>query len=452
MSETWHPSRCGRVALVAIVFTVSLAGCTVHLPGERVERDAADRAGAVFLRSPATTQPLPDDATPQQLVDHALRTNGEVEQKYWEWRAAIEQVPQDGTQAGNFALFGSIDLARGATGLESTMLSAGNDPMADIVLPAKLSTAARRALENARAAGRRFRKAQLELRDKVLAAWYDYALTAELIRLEQTNEQLLKTTAMVVEARNRAGAAGQQDLLKARNEADLSANDVANLQAQLPAQRAALNALLSRPTGAAIRVPQTLPTPASPGLTDEALLTLAATQNPELNALASEMRAKHEGITLARLQYLPDFSISAGTDLAGIGQSVMGMVTVPLFRHEAIDAAVAQAQANLRAIEAMRRQAGRDLGAQLIMELATVRDADRQLALFDQTILPRAKQIVTVARSAYETGQATLLDLLDAQRSLITLERLVANLRAVRAKRVADLETLAGEALRGQAK
>src|SRR5207248_11791564 len=139
---------------------------------------------------------------------------------------------------------------RGSTNLDRTTLAVGNDPMADIVLPPKLSVAAQRALENAKAAGSRFRKAQFDLRNKVLSAYYDYALNAELIRLEQANLELLKITAMVVEARNRAGAAGQQDLLKARNEADLSANDIANMQSQLPAQRAMLNALLGRQSDA----------------------------------------------------------------------------------------------------------------------------------------------------------------------------------------------------------
>jgi outer membrane protein TolC len=79
-----------------------------------------------------------------------------------------------------------------------------------------------------------------------------------------------------------------------------------------------------------------------------------------------------------------------------------------------------------------------------------VRDADRQLDLFEHTVLPRAKQIVTVARSAYEAGQSSLLDLLDAQRSLLAIERLVANLRATRETRLANLEAAAGSALTAQ--
>ena len=432
---------------------LGLAGCTVHPPGERAERRAAAEAGRPFRErfEHRPAPPLPENPTPDDLVRYAVLSNAEVEQRYWEWRAAIEQVPQDGTQPTNLAVFGGLSIERGTTSLNMATLSAGNDPMADILLPPKLSVAARRTLENARAAGLRFRKAQYDLRNKVLGAYYEYALTAELIRLEEANAQLLQTTATAAEARNRAGTAGQQDLLKARNELDLSRNEIANMRSALLTHRAMLNALLGREPGAALPVPATLPPLRAVSSTDEQLLALAARQNPELAALAREAGARREGIRLARLQYLPDFSLTAGTDLKGIGQTLMGMVTVPLLRREAIEAAVAQAEANLRMTEAMRRQAGNDLKAQVVADVVTLRDADRQLDLFEQTILPRARQVVTVARTAYESNRASLLDLLDSQRSLIVIERLVANVRVTREKRLSELEAITASGLAGRA-
>jgi outer membrane protein TolC len=154
-----------------------------------------------------------------------------------------------------------------------------------------------------------------------------------------------------------------------------------------------------------------------------------------------------EGLKLAKLQYLPDLSLSLNSDLAGVTQSLAGMITIPLLRYEAINAAVAQAQANIRAMDAMRRQTGNDLAAKVVLDLNGVRDCDRQLDLFEHTVLPRAKQVVTVGRSAYEAGQSTLLDLLDTQRSLVSIERLVANLQAVREKQLLELEAITASPL-----
>jgi outer membrane protein TolC len=431
--------------LITLSLFGALGGCTVHPPGEQEERHAALQAGKPFETpvSERNAPPLPENATPDDLVRYALLTNADLEQRYWDWRSAIEQIPQDGTQPTNLAISAGTTLNKGNLSRDRTTLAAFNDPMADIVWPEKISVAAKRALENARAAGLRFQKTKFDLRNKTLDAYYDYALSAELIRLEEANAELLQTTAMVVEARNRAGTAGQQDLLKARNELDMSRNDIANMKSQLPALRAALNALLSRDAGSALPVPAQLPGIRPMGYTDDQLLALAAKQNSELAALAAEIKGRSEGIRLARLQYMPDFSVSASTDLAGIAQTLSGMVTVPLLRYQAINAAIAQAEANLKSTDAMRRQTRNDLNAQVVMDISTLRDADRQLDLFEHTILPRARQVVTVARTAYETGQSTLLDLLDSERSLIAIQRLVANLRIVREKRLADLEAIA---------
>lgn len=429
---------------VLLALLIGITGCTIHPPGEREERDAASQSGKPFEKQIEVRQlpPLPQNPTPDQLVEYALLSNAELEQHYWEWRSAIEQIPQDGTQSSTLNFAAGTSLTHGHASWGSTTVGLSNDPMTDIKWPGKLDAAARQTLENAKAAGQRFMKAKYDLRNKVLSAYYDYALNAELIRLEQSNQQLLKTTATITEARNRAGSSSLEDVLKAGNDVDMSGNDLANMESQLPSERAAINALLSRPADAPLPVPTQLP-PARPlAYADGELVELAAKQNPELIALADEIRGRDDGIRLAKLQYVPDFNLSAGTDLMGVTQSVLGQATIPIFRYEALNAAIAQAQANLRASEAMRRQSVNDLSAQVVSDITIIRDADRQLDLFQHTILPRAQEIVTVARSAYETGQATLLDSLDDQRSLIAIERLTANLRIVREKHLADFESI----------
>ena len=414
-----------------------IAGCVIHPDGERDLRSMADRAGKAF-----TKPQLPENATPQQLVEFAMNNSGELQQRYWEWRSAIEQIPQDGSQTATLNLTAGATITRGRSGLSNTMVGASNDPMTDIKLPAKLDAAARQALETARAAGQRFIKARFDLRAKVLGAYYDYALNAQLIDLERSNLELLQTMVFVTQSRNRAGAAGQQEVLKAIDEADLSRNDLQNMRSQLPAQLAALNALLGRPADAPLPPPRQFPASAAIQYSDDQLLDLAKRRNPELLAQADELRARQQAIRQAKLEYFPDINLSGSTDLMGITQSVLGQATIPLFRHDAIEAAIAQAQANLKASQSMRRQAG-DLAAQMVADLATLRDADRQLVLLEQTIQPRAQRVVDLDRSAYEAGRESLLDLLDSQRFLISIRRLSANLKAERGKRLADIEAIA---------
>lgn len=437
-------SRNALIVASLILLPVFLPGCTVHPAGEREERQAALAAGKTYEKSAGdrSIPPLPQRPTPDDLVRYALLSNADLEQQYWQWRAAIEQVTIDGTQPTSLALSLGTTLNNGQLAWDRTIVTAANDPMTDISFPAKLSAAARRSLENARAAGVRFRKAQFELRRRVLDAYDDYALNAELIRLGDENIQLLQAAAVITDARNRSAMGGEADALKARNEVDLARNDVANMRSQLPIERAALNALLNRPPLAAIPVPDSLPAARPIDESDQELLDRAAKMNPELLALADEIKARHEDIHLAKLQYYPDFDVAASTDLKGITQTLLGEFTIPLLRYEALNAAIAQAEANLHAADAMRRQTGSDLSAQIVDDIDTLRDDDRQLDLLKNTILPRARQAVTLARTAYETGSASLLDMLENQRSLIDIERLIANLQTTRDKRLAEIESI----------
>jgi len=105
---------------------------------------------------------------------------------------------------------------------------------------------------------------------------------------------------------------------------------------------------------------------------------------------------------------------------------------------------VNQAKARLAAAQATRRQAVTDLASQIIEELSTLRDAQRQVEFYDKTLLPRAGQIVTTIEHSYASGNATILDLLEAQRSLIAIHQMVAELKTEQAKSQAKLQAMVG--------
>ena len=429
---------------------ILLAGCTVHPKGEAAERAAATQAGTEYARR-FEERKLPElaaDAAPEQLVAYALLTNPEVEQKYWEWRSALEMVPQEGTVKTNVMISLSGMISQGATAQSMWQAGIGNDSAMGIPLPPKLTVAAGKALEMARVAAIRFDKARFDVRAKVLTAYYDYALSAELVRLHKQNVGLMESTTKVIQNRIASGMNVPADLLRTSNEIEMARNDLAAAEALLPGQRAAINALLSRDPRTAISEPAAIPATGELALSDEELVSRAGAINPEVRALAQEMVAKKIAIAQAKLEYLLDFNINFTSDLAGVTQSLMSSVSLPLLRYQAIDAMIRQAQADLRVADNMRRKMADDMRAQVIMDVTMLRDAERQVTLIDKKLLPRAQEVVDLTRRSYGNNQAIFLDVIETQRSLIGLRRMGAQMRAEREKRLVALEAMTASELR----
>ncbi len=431
----------------AILFAaLGLAACAIRPVGESAERDRAAEAGTAFVQR-FEERKLPDlapDAGLAAVQERAGLSNAELERAYWEWRAAIERVPQESTTPTTAALSLETMLSGGmGSFLDRSSFTLSNDPMANIPWPKKLAVAGRIALDEARATGLRFEKARLELRERVTAAWWEWVVLGERIRLKEADLAYLDIAVAAVEARVRAGAATQGELLKLRVEESLARNDLETLRSEVPGRRAELNALLSRRPDAPVAMPGTVDAPRPADFADEALLARAADRNPELLALSREMQGRTQAIELARLQYLPDFSLGVGLDPGEWATRVMGMITVPILRRPAIEGAIEQARADVRATEAMRRQVGNDLAAQLVLQLYALRNADRQIRLFEEAIVPESDQAVRALQGVYATGRIPLQELLDSLRVWIDARAALAEVRAAREKSLARIEALA---------
>ena len=321
---------------IPILVLLSLAGCAIHPRGEREERARAERAGAPYSK-PFEERDLPvlgPDASLEDSIRYALLSNADLEAKFFDWKAAIERIPQEASPPGTGAIAFSEVLNGGASLWNRTTLLLQTEPMENLPFPGKLATAGRRALEEARAAGLRFDRARYALEAEVVRAFVEIAHHHELVGLRQEEIALLDRVASTAEARTRSGSAPQQDWLKARTELDLARNEIRNLESEEPGLRARVNALLARAPDS--RVDARLPEPRGLPFPDDQVFRVVAERNPELAALAHEVEGRREALDLARKAYLPDFALSAGIT-GGLSRMVGGMVTLPFLRREAIE-------------------------------------------------------------------------------------------------------------------
>jgi outer membrane protein TolC len=386
---------------------------------------------------------LPAVATWQDVLSRAFLANGELESSYFEWKAAFTRIDQVATWPNsNVALsFGYLFSPGNMKAWDRTTIGAGFDPSMNLSLPVKTRTAGKVALDAVREAGDRFRAVKFDLQRRVLEAYLDLVLTEELIRIERDNLTFLKL--LSDSASDRAEAGGpMQDLFKALIESETAQNDLAGLEAKAQSMRGELNGMLGRDASAPLGLPPELPPPRPVTADDAALIAVAVAQNPELTALAEEVAGRGDAVELARLAYLPDIIPSASIT-GSLSQSLGAMLMVPT-KLPAIRAAIDEAEAMSRSSEAMLRQTTQDRAARFVADLYLMRNAERETQLYRARVVPAARQLVSSSRNAYAAGTIVFADLIDSERMLISVRRMVAQAQIEREQRLAELEALAG--------
>ena len=431
-------SRLRLSALCAAALLVFLAGCALRPAGEKQERAALAQAGKPW-EQPAEPPALPQAPTLDDYLHRAFLANADLQAQYWQWRAAVEQIPQDSSWPRVAVPFSVMFTKQNMSLWDRTTLGVQNDPMSNIPFPTKLATAGRRALDEARAAGERFRVAKFRLQGQVVSTFYDIALLAETIRIQQDQVALLTMIAQQTASRVETAAAAQADLLNAQTELDLARNDLANLNAREPGLVARFNALLGRMAQAPVPLPAALPSPRPLPVADDKLIQLGSERSPELAALAQEVAGRTDALSLARQAYLPDFALMASIT-GNVQQMVGGMIMLPT-QLEANKAGIEQARANLKAAEAARTQYARDLAASFILNLYVLRNDERQIELFQNAILPRSQQAIKVAQTAFANSRLSFAELIGAQRALLDARLVLAQLRTEREKALSAIET-----------
>lgn len=428
-----------------LTLTLLLGGC-VLAPREAKEEAAEMRAAGVPYQRPFEERELPElppEPTWEDVLRRALLANGELESAYYDWAAAVHRIQQAGGYPNTplSTSFSYMFSGGSAKAFDRTSVNVGPDAMENLAFPPKIYQAAKVALDEARAAGNRFLARKFDVQERVLTAWIQYALLSERIRIQRENVSLLKLISDT--AVNRVQAGGQQqDLIRAETEYRLAENELRNLEAQLPQQRAMLNAMMAREPDAPLEPPDEIP-PARPvPLDDAALLALAAETNPELATLANQVRGRENALELAKLQYIPDFNPFAG--FTGTVSQVIGLgISIPTFLPE-VQGRVREARADLRGMMAMYRQTRFDKAAQVVAALYALRNSERQAELFKNQIVPAAERVLNLSRQAYAAGTGSFLDLVESQRTLLDVRLGLSEARAAREELLADLEELLG--------
>lgn len=428
-----------------------------------------------------------------ELRDYLLEAAGKhpgLKALHEEWLAALERIPQARALEDpmlTYKQFVQSDMSEFAVMFEQAFPWFGT-----------LRLRGEKAAAEAEAARWRMYAERNRVFAAVKKAYFEYAYLGEQIRVTEEQIQIIEFTEEIVRAKYSLGLAAQDDLLRIQNERDMVADMRAQMLQMQPALAAKLNEALGRPLGDGIPWPQAAafpPDPPAPPL----VTAWIRLQSPELKAADSMIERSEKEIDLARRMGRPEIRLGleyerlkdeesmrgdpympsklmAYYDLArtatgmmpfDAGDSALAVydgflyrepgknveddvsislgVSLPIWRKK-VRGAVAEARHMTDAARHDKEAMARALDAEARMGLFGIQDGQRRIKLYEESLIPRAKQTYESLQAAYASGamEADFLDMLESIRELLNFD--LERLRAVRDWQIAaaELEMLIG--------
>jgi len=265
----------------------------------------------------------------------------------------------------------------------------------------------------------------------VRRAWAEAAWLAESRRVVDAQRDLARALEVSARAAYETGEGNYGDLLQAQVEVVRLDDRRRDLDDRLAAARARLAAALGRDPDAPVPAPSGLPAaapsaPAAAAGADSAAHPLLAVQDARVAAArASAVAARRAGLPMVTLGV--DWIQVGEADrdgVAGSGSDALVArvgLSLPIWRGK-YDGAADAAEARARAAAATRQARDQDLAAREAAAAADLAAARRTRDLYAGDLVPRAEQALAAVTAAYEAGQATLAEVIAAQRTLLDLE------------------------------
>jgi outer membrane protein, heavy metal efflux system len=281
----------------------------------------------------------------------------------------------------------------------------------------------------------RFRSREITVQRQIRAAWYNLALAQVEARLVGDHLSLSRQMESILRAGYEAGTGRYAEVLQAQMEVGRMERRAERLHERMPV----LASRLYEAAGFETRGPlplADLPEPAGAphGLPDRgALLDRLEMSHPDLAAMNHREDGQRLRLDLAHIRKYPELTL-------GLDYIMTGSARMPDVQDSGRDPVVARVAVNLplwggrvkaekeaaasrvRGTVADRRTLRNELIVQLDEFLFRLKDAQRDVALHDEILLPPMEQIVQVTQADFAAARAEFSTLVTVSQSLLQLE------------------------------
>jgi len=287
----------------------------------------------------------------------------------------------------------------------------------------------------------------------VVTSYYTLAASESKLATAQRALDEANSFVTLTQQREDARESAHADVLKAQLQQQQRVRDLADARLAATKAHLELGVLLYPDPRTVFQTEASAP----PMLPDRAEVEAAAGKNnAELRSALASLRASEAEIKSARAAYLPNlelnytygidapqFAVNGPDGTRNLGYAASATLDLPVWDWLATEHKVKQSQikrdAAKVALSAAQRRLIADL-AEFYDEAAAARD---QLASLDASAT-LASESLRLTRLRYESGEGTVLDVVDAQSSLITAENARADGLVRYQTALANLQTLTG--------
>jgi len=397
----------------------------------------------------ALADPFGTNLILQSTLDYGAENNPQLQAAYNQWKGAAESIavqkalPDPMVSYGYY--FESVETRVGPQnqriGIAQKFPGFG-----------KLSLKESIATAQSAAAEERYKHEKLRLDFNITQAYAELHYLKRSIDITQDRIRLIQDLEQVARTRYKAGSP-MAPILQAQVELGRLEDRLTSLNDLREPQVARLNAALNRPAEARLPWPASLPY--RPIVADAGSLRKELKRtSPELAELAHNVEQGAHRLQLAKRERLPDFTIGvqyidtgdAAMPVADSGNDpIIGTVGINLPLWVGKNRARIQSAAYQKtAAQFMLENREQILDADIRQVLFKLRDADRKINLYKESLIPKAEQSLEVNRKGYEAGQMEFINLIDAERMLLEFELAYERARADHLIHRAELGKLTG--------
>lgn len=298
-----------------------------------------------------------------------------------------------------------------------------------------------------------------ELAAQLKITFYELSYVDSATRIIKEEHQLLSHYEKLSQSRYAEGGGLLHSVIKIQAEITRLQDRERQLRQQRESLASRLNTLMDLPADreipiiTGVRIPRVEPD-------IEKLNSLGEDSRRELRASLERIEKSEQSIELAKKDYWPDFTLSAGManvegreDMAGVlapppdnGKNAFSVavgINIPLWRDK-YRAGVIEAAENRSAEQQNYSQIRNEMEFSISDLASRLRTLDEQLDIYQDVLITQAETVLKSAESAYAEGQGGVLDLLDGERFLLNTRLATERYRADYLRALAELERAVG--------